>query len=87
MQSKINKSAKKAVANSKVNEQELHNLRLRTRNKENQEFNLYILNNELRTYINLLLKKYEKSDEAQYNINLETGEIVEAQTTKTETQS
>lgn len=85
LRKEVNKLIKKAAENSKVNEQELHNLRLRTRNKENQEFNLYILNNELRQYINLLLQKYEKTG-GEYNINLETGEIVGVKRPKVEAQ-
>ncbi len=85
IQGKINKLIKKAAAPVKVNDQELHNLRLRTMLKENKELELYILNNELRQYINLLLQKYEKSG-TEYTIDLNSGEIKEIERPKLEEQ-
>lgn len=79
VQRKINKMAKKLLKSKvKVNPQELHNIKLRTMLKEQKEFELYVVRNEMRQYINLVLQKYEKTG-AEYQINLETGEIMEVE--------
>lgn len=73
----IKEKVEELTQKTKVNEQELHNLKLRTMLKEQKELDIYISNNELKHYINLLLQKYGKS-EGEFNINLHTGEIFPA---------